>query len=65
MLPLTHHDQLKGDDFKPGIKIASRLAGWLKYVYYFLLVFSCYSLLFEKNFFFIHRVITEVMLHGV
>ncbi|XP_057298833.1 zinc transporter 7-like [Hydractinia symbiolongicarpus] len=30
MLPLTHHDQLKGDDFKPGIKIASRLAGWLK-----------------------------------
>ena len=30
MLPLTNKDQLKSDDFKPGIKLTSRIGGWLK-----------------------------------
>lgn len=32
MLPLHSKDGVKGDDFKPGIKIRSRLATWIRYV---------------------------------
>eukprot|EP00794_Sanderia_malayensis_P008180 gene8180-9057_t len=33
MLPLTNKDQHKSDDFKPGIKFSSRIAGWFKSIF--------------------------------
>jgi hypothetical protein len=32
MLPLHSKDGVKSDDFKPGIKIRSKLASWVRYV---------------------------------
>lgn len=33
MLPLSHGDQFKSDDFKPGIKWSSRIVSWMKSIF--------------------------------